>query len=476
MQLSRLGTIGILAAFALAIALGVFLQDSTSDQVSAAGEAMAIDCDASTGGIDTNCTYDEGDTFTISVHTTNAGDGYGGYQVKPRWTDAILDYLPNPEENPDTTSENQWPSCFLPARVDNQPGDPSVLFACASFSVTSTYTGVLVVFEMSCEAEGTTDLTLVPRQGDDQGGTHFADVTGFIFIIPALTNANVTCVDATPSNGDPTDTPTPTNTPTSCVVRVTPAAQALTVGQSSGFDVEVSQCLDVAGVSFLLNYDETIINVDSGPGTPDFPTGCGVSVGSIDNGSGVLDFACITAPLTGYGGGGVVAHYEATCLSAGVSPLTLKTIELVTSSVGLIPHSVQGGSFECLGSTATPGGPTPTPTATPDGPTPTPTNTPGGPTPTPTNTPADIPTTNTPTPTSQLTPSSTSTPTSTPSGQPGDVNCNGRVDAIDAALVLQFVAAFLDVLSCQELADLNEDGVIDARDALFILWIAAGLV
>ena len=467
MWLMRSGILVALVAFVAAIVVvTIALRLSTSDSVLAADEAMAIDCDASTSGvIDTDCSYAVGQTFTISVHATNAGDGYAGYQVKPRWTDAILDYLPAA----DFATENQWPASCIAARVDNQPAEPSVpsvLYSCGSFPpVTSTYTGVLVVFEMSCEAAGTTDLTLVPREGDDQGGTHFADVTGFIFIIPALTNANVTCVDATPSNGDPTDTPTPTNTPTSCVVRVTPAAQALTVGQSSGFDVEVSQCLDVAGVSFLLNYDESIINVDSGPGTPSFPTGCGVSVGSIDNGSGVLDFACITAPLTGSDGGGVVAHYEATCLSAGVSPLTLKTIELVTSSVGLIPHSVQGGSFECLGSTATPGGPTPTPTATPD-----------GPTPTPTNTPADIPSTNTPTPTSQLTPSSTSTPTSTPSGLPGDVNCNGRVDAIDAALVLQFVAAFLDVLSCQELADLNEDGVIDARDALFILWIAAGLV
>lgn len=67
-------------------------------------------------------------------------------------------------------------------------------------------------------------------------------------------------------------------------------------------------------------------------------------------------------------------------------------------------------------------------------------------------------------------------PTVTPAGQTGDVNCNGNVDAIDAALVLQFTAGLVGSLSCQENADANDDGTINAIDAALILQFSAGLV
>ncbi len=58
---------------------------------------------------------------------------------------------------------------------------------------------------------------------------------------------------------------------------------------------------------------------------------------------------------------------------------------------------------------------------------------------------------------------------------PGDVNCNGAVDAIDATLVLQFSAGLLDSPSCAENGDVNGDGSIDALDAALILQAVAGL-
>ncbi len=64
-------------------------------------------------------------------------------------------------------------------------------------------------------------------------------------------------------------------------------------------------------------------------------------------------------------------------------------------------------------------------------------------------------------------------PTSTPTGLLGDVNGDGMVDAIDAALVLQFVAAFLDSISN---GDVNEDGTTNSIDAALILQFTAALI
>ena len=71
----------------------------------------------------------------------------------------------------------------------------------------------------------------------------------------------------------------------------------------------------------------------------------------------------------------------------------------------------------------------------------------------------------------------TPTPTPKPHEQlPGDVDCDGDIDAIDAVLVLQYSAALIDGLECLKNADLNEDDSINALDASFILQMAAGLI
>lgn len=84
------------------------------------------------------------------------------------------------------------------------------------------------------------------------------------------------------------------------------------------------------------------------------------------------------------------------------------------------------------------------------------------PTPRPTRTPAP------PTPTRTATP---------PSGNlPGDVNCDGRVNAIDAALILQVDAGLVRSLSCEKNADVSGDGAVNAIDAALVLQFDAGLI
>ena len=62
------------------------------------------------------------------------------------------------------------------------------------------------------------------------------------------------------------------------------------------------------------------------------------------------------------------------------------------------------------------------------------------------------------------------------SSLPGDTNCDGTVDAIDATWVLWFSARLLDVLPCAENGDVNGDGTINALDAANILQFVAGLL
>jgi hypothetical protein len=87
--------------------------------------------------------------------------------------------------------------------------------------------------------------------------------------------------------------------------------------------------------------------------------------------------------------------------------------------------------------------------------------------PTPTRTPR--PHTSTPAPTS------TATPTATPM-LVGDANCDGTVNAIDSALILQKVAGLLPSLACAAAADANADGHVNAIDSALILQLSAGLI
>ena len=60
-------------------------------------------------------------------------------------------------------------------------------------------------------------------------------------------------------------------------------------------------------------------------------------------------------------------------------------------------------------------------------------------------------------------------------GSSGDVDCDGRVGGIDAALVLQYRAGLIDTLPCRDNADMNGDGVVNVIDCALMLQYAAGL-
>ena len=79
-----------------------------------------------------------------------------------------------------------------------------------------------------------------------------------------------------------------------------------------------------------------------------------------------------------------------------------------------------------------------------------------------------------PTDTPTRTPTATDTPR--PPGPVGDVTCDGLVNSIDAALVLQYDAGLIDSLSCAQNADVNVDGAVNSIDAALILQYDARLI
>jgi hypothetical protein len=62
-----------------------------------------------------------------------------------------------------------------------------------------------------------------------------------------------------------------------------------------------------------------------------------------------------------------------------------------------------------------------------------------------------------------------------PAPETGDASCDGRVNSIDAALVLQFNARLIPLNDCLVEADINRDDRINSIDALIILQCSAGL-
>ncbi len=63
-----------------------------------------------------------------------------------------------------------------------------------------------------------------------------------------------------------------------------------------------------------------------------------------------------------------------------------------------------------------------------------------------------------------------------PPGLLGDVDCNGAVNSIDAALILQHTAGIVGALPCGENADVSGDGNVNAVDAALVLQFSAGLL
>ena len=58
----------------------------------------------------------------------------------------------------------------------------------------------------------------------------------------------------------------------------------------------------------------------------------------------------------------------------------------------------------------------------------------------------------------------------------GDANCDGNVNALDAALLLQLSAGLITTLPCADKADVNGDGTLNPLDAALVLQFSAGLL
>ncbi|MEX1253085.1 MAG: hypothetical protein WEE64_01960 [Dehalococcoidia bacterium] len=183
---------------------------------------VAVDCDASTAGAQSSCSYPSGTAFSVQVHVTSApGGGYFAHQMKVRWDDARVHYLPAKT----SAEENLWPLCAWSGHVDNRtavPPDASLLFGCVPLPLPTqgeTMTGAILQFRFQCAQDGASVLAFVPREGDAQLGTHFLDA-GLRPIDPARANATVVCGQtATPP---PTAAPKATSTPKPTATAVSP--------------------------------------------------------------------------------------------------------------------------------------------------------------------------------------------------------------------------------------------------------------
>jgi hypothetical protein len=80
-----------------------------------------------------------------------------------------------------------------------------------------------------------------------------------------------------------------------------------------------------------------------------------------------------------------------------------------------------------------------------------------------------------PSPTASPEPEMTATMTPGPDQVVGDANCDGEVNSLDAALVLQLHAALLDVFPCGGDGDYDQDGAATSLDAALILQVEAEL-
>ena len=200
---NSVGRLGICGVVVLVVAVGVLVGAATA----LADGQMEVDCDTGTPGVQADCTGADskpsGATFDVLVHVTQAPAAtYSGFQVKLAWTDANLQF------NSAAGVLVLWPDCQIPAAQDNQPGDPSMRFGCVTIiPVASTFTGAVAQFEFECQVDGTTDIDLVPRVGDPQGGTFFVGP-----IDPALVKATVECAGPpAPEGVSPPSLPAPTS-------------------------------------------------------------------------------------------------------------------------------------------------------------------------------------------------------------------------------------------------------------------------
>ena len=229
----RLASLLITMALGAVVLFGWGHFEAEITQAGGSPGAMAVDCNEGEAGVQDSCTFAPGSTFQIEVHVTDIplqqgsppADGYQAFQAKLSWSDgAVLTY--NPSTAP--SAEVVWPAtdtdgnvlgCFA-ARAPLADDPTEVVSGCQlEIPALSADTGAVLSFEFTCSSapnamsppagldSDQSLFTLIPREGDTQGGTHMTDLQN-AEIDPTLAGATVTCGEGQepPPDGDPTIT------------------------------------------------------------------------------------------------------------------------------------------------------------------------------------------------------------------------------------------------------------------------------
>ena len=233
---------------------------------------MAVDCDASQAGVQSDCTYAPGSSFQAEVHVIQPpADGYFQIQAKLGWTEGAVNYLPAAP-----SAEALWSNCTIPASVNNweRIGVPSLVIACAplpGLAEGDSFTGAVFTFEFQCESlpAGSPPAGLAPNQSvldlissvnesaPAQGGTIFL-AAGLRPIAPALTGATVTCGEP------PAPVPTPASAPDALVFV---GEVAVTDAGCGGGDITIT--LNPAGTEIVSLF---VAGLDKADGPDDLVT------------------------------------------------------------------------------------------------------------------------------------------------------------------------------------------------------------
>lgn len=166
---------------------------------------LAVDCDVTTDGVQSDCSYATGEGFSVQLSLTEAVEsGFVAFDTETRWDNAVLDYLP--ASNP--ADEALWKTCDYALRVDDRTHQyddgrlpqPSVHFGCvegprddgeAFQFAPELNAGPILQYQFRCLSDGTSTVELLPRD-DEQFGTYFLQST-VAFVDPTLTSATITC-------------------------------------------------------------------------------------------------------------------------------------------------------------------------------------------------------------------------------------------------------------------------------------------
>jgi hypothetical protein len=229
---------GLLVLVVVALAVSASLRVSKTGASPA--NTMSVDA-TSGGGIDASRVVSGGGNFVIDVDIQHGGttaDNYAGYNLRLRFDDAILAFVPDQDLNSDTTLES-WIYTGLGGTVldsvvsqyDEADSDTLIdtLFG-GSARVTglTSASGAAVNATFRCIANGTGTLHLVssaerPVQYTTTLGS------GGVDLPTNLVDASITCQNVPTPVPTPTSTPTATATPTVTSTPTTTATSTITL-------------------------------------------------------------------------------------------------------------------------------------------------------------------------------------------------------------------------------------------------------